>query len=98
MADTLDSFIDKTIKQGVRKGYNPTIFISMRQKLGTLNAIKKLVVSGDIQSGFKRLVDLGLKDLTIEAAVLKFPEQFSKGEREAAQFRLDQANSNTSHA
>jgi hypothetical protein len=89
-ADDLDVFIDETIRLGAEKGYHPTIFIAIRRKLGTRQAIKKLVASGDIQSEFRRLSALGLMDCTIEAAVLKFPTEFTKGEQEAAQFRLNQ--------
>jgi hypothetical protein len=89
--DNLEAFIDKTIELGAAQGYHPTIFIDMQRELGTVKAIKKLVVSGDIQSGFKRLVGLGLRDCTIEAAVLKYPTHFTRGELEAAKYRLDQA-------
>ena len=54
----------------------------------TLEAISKLVVSEGVQSGFRRLKDLGLLDWTIEAAVMKFPDEFSASVRECAVFRL----------
>lgn len=87
----LDAFIDESIRRSVARGYHPTTFMEMRAKWGTREAIKRLVVSGDIQSGFRRLHDLGLPDWSIEAAALKFPMHFDKGIREAAQFRLEQA-------
>lgn len=59
-------------------------------------AISRLVVSGDIQSGFKRLQQLELLDWTIEAAVTKFPDEFSYEVREAAQWRLRQAKGDQS--
>jgi hypothetical protein len=34
---------------------------------------------------------LGILDWSIEAAVLKFPDEFDKGLREAARFRLERA-------
>jgi hypothetical protein len=85
----LEAFIDETIRLSREKGYHPTAFIAMRRK-GTVEAISKLVRSGDVQSGFKRLRDLDLLDWTIEAAVMKFPDEFSKGVQECAKFRLDQ--------
>jgi hypothetical protein len=49
------------------------------------------MVSGEIQSGFKRLRQLGLLEWSIEAAVTKFPDEFPRQIREAAEWRLQQA-------
>lgn len=84
----LEAFIDETIRRGSAKGYHPTIFISMRSKFGTLQAISKLVRSGELQSGFERLHQLNLLEWTIESAVENFPEEFSPDDRECASFRL----------
>lgn len=87
----LEAFIDETIRRGREKDYHPTVFIGMRQSLGTIPAISKLVRSGDLQSGFRRLEKLGLLEWTIEAAVEKFPNEFDANDRECAAFRLSQA-------
>ena len=71
------AFIDEGIKLAKQRGYNPTIFVGMRHQYGTVDAIERLVQSGDIQSGFKRLNQLNLLDWTIESAVTKFPAEFS---------------------
>lgn len=84
----LEAFIDETIRVSREHSYHPTIFIDMRARLGTIPAITQLVESGDIQSGFRRLEALGLVDHTIEAAVVCFPDQFSRQARECAEFRL----------
>lgn len=84
----LEHFIDETIRLSGQKGYHPTIFIDMRRRHRTIPAIKRLVESGDVQSGFTRLKELGLLEWTIEAAVLKFPEEFPASTRECAEFRL----------
>jgi hypothetical protein len=84
----LEAFIDETIKVSAQHGYHPTTFIGMRQRHGTIETISRLVVSGDIQSGFSRLCKLGLRDYTIEAAVLRFPAEFSRQVQECAEFRL----------
>ena len=84
----LESFIDETIVVSAQKAYHPTTFIGMRQRHGTVEAISRLVVSGDLQSGFSRLKKLGLIEYTIEAAVMKFPMEFSKTAQECAAFRL----------
>lgn len=88
----LDAFIDETIRLSAERGYHPTTFIGMRQRYGTVVAISRLVVSGDIQSGFGRLFELGLLDWTIEAAVTKFPDEFSREVVDAAIWRLDQVD------
>ena len=53
--------------------------------------MKHLVVSSEIQSGFKRLKELGHLELSVEAAILKFPDEFTSEERDAARWRLEQA-------
>jgi len=93
--DELDAFVDEGIRVAIKNRYDPTVFQGMRARHGTVGAIEKLVLSGEIQSGFKRLRDLGLLEWSIETAVLKFPGRFSRNAQECAKFRLDQA---TTHA
>ena len=87
----LEEFIDKSIRVSIEHGYHPTVFMEMRTRHGTAGAIDRLVRSGDIQSGFKRLRELGLLEWSIENAVLKFPDDFSTEIRDAAEWRLSQA-------
>jgi hypothetical protein len=88
----LEDFIDTSIVESAKKDYHPTAFIGMRENLGTVPAIVKLVTQGDIQSGFRSLEKLGMIDWTIEAAVLKFPKDFPNREvQAAAAWRIDQA-------
>ena len=92
MPDPLEDFIEESIRLSRQRGYHPTAFIEMRARLGTKGAIERLVISGDIQSGFKRLKALSMLEWTIEAAVLQFPEVFTNREvRAAAEWRLQQA-------
>lgn len=93
MEQTLEDFIDETIQRSQANGYHPTVFIGMRERHGTVVAIKRLVQSGDIQSGFRRLSELGLVEWTIESAILKFPDEFSPVDIECARFRLEQVES-----
>lgn len=86
----LEAFIDETLRLSKERGYNPTIFVGMRHQHGTIDAIERLVQSGDIQSGFKRLKQLGLIDWTIEAAVIKFAAEFSHNAKQCAEWRLAQ--------
>jgi hypothetical protein len=86
----LEAFVDETIRLSKERGYNPTIFVGMRHQLGTIDAIERLVQSGEMQSGFKRLKQLGLLDWTIEAAVIKFAAEFSNNAKQCAEWRLQQ--------
>jgi hypothetical protein len=86
----LEHFIEESVRRSKEKGYYPTAFEAMRVRWGTKEAMRRLVISGEIQSGFKRLVPLGLKDWSVEAGVVKFADEFGKEERQAAQWRLDQ--------
>ncbi len=88
--DELEMFIEKSLVQSGQKGYIPTTFNTMRGRWGTVEAINRLMVQSDIQSGFKRMQELGLLHLSLEAAVLEFPDRFKRPIREAARFRLDQ--------
>jgi hypothetical protein len=90
-SSALESFIDEGIRLAKARGYNPTVFIGMRHQHGSLEAIERLVQSGDIQTGFKRMEQLGLLDWTIEAAITKFPSEFTHNALQCAEWRLEQA-------
>jgi hypothetical protein len=64
----------------------------MRGPGGAVGAARRLLTSGDIQSGFERLIMMGRQDLTVEKAVLdeRWDPLFTDGHREAAQWRLEQ--------
>jgi hypothetical protein len=93
--DKLEVFIDESIRRCVANRYHPTAFVQMRDRWGTREAMKRLVVNGELQSGFRRLRNLGLTNWSIEAAVIRFPAYFDKGTREAARLRLSQVNPQT---
>jgi hypothetical protein len=84
----LETFIDEAIRRCARAGYHPTVFQRMRHQHGTLEAIARLLPSGEVQTGFKKLKSLGMLDWSIEAATLKFAEEFTLTERQCAEFRL----------
>lgn len=92
----LEAFIDESIKLSKERGYNPTVFVGMRHQYGTIDAIERLVQSGDLQSGFKRLNQLSLLEWTIESAVTKFPAEFSRNARQCAEWRLQQVQPKSS--
>jgi hypothetical protein len=92
-ADPLEAWVDESIQRSQARGYNPHIFISMRERHTTVPAMERIVVaSGEIQSGFIRLKHLGMLEWTMEAGILRFPERFTEQARAAAQFRIDHAD------
>lgn len=87
------------IEECRRLGYVPTAWIGMiNGPGGAAAAARRLLTSGDIQSGFERLIRMGRRDLTVEHAVLddRWAPLFSEAHREAARWRLKQAGANAS--
>lgn len=76
-----------------RLGYVSQAWIGMVERHGAVEASKKLLVNGDIQTGLLRLLRLGRSDLTVEHAVLEDRWQylFNDQDRELARWRLAQA-------
>ncbi len=93
---TLEQFIVESLKRSSEKKYHPTGFLQMVPKafpsesarLGLIEAIRRCVESSEPKSGFRRMVDLDLKDWTLEAAVLRFPELFKPQAIAYAETRL----------
>jgi hypothetical protein len=93
--DELEQFLDEGIARCRAKRYPPTKFEQMRvdyrrRGLKSEELIKTLVISSDMQSGFKEMERLGILEWSLEAAVLKFPGRFDKETREAAAWRLEE--------
>jgi hypothetical protein len=45
--------------------YYPTAWIGMMQRWGAAEAARRLLISGEIQDGFQRLIDAGRADLSL---------------------------------
>ena len=60
----------------------------MIENLGKIEAISKLVVSPNLQKGFKVLHEKGKLDKSFEAIVLKYKNKFRADIIEAAEWRL----------
>ena len=89
-SDPLEEWVDESIRMALKKRYNPSIFIRMRQDYGTVPAMERLMHSSQIQSGLRRLKKEGLaEEWSVEAGILKFPKRFTAAAREAARWRLD---------
>ena len=87
----LEAFIEEGHRRAVERGYPNIGFMQMRARYGTIEAITRLVTSGEIKSGLRRMIELGLAEWTIDAAVAKFPERFPEDVQAAAQWRLSTA-------
>jgi hypothetical protein len=85
----LEALIDESVAISRKHGYPPVAFERMRRQIGTLATIKKLVISGELQSGFKKMQELGIIEWSLEQAIRNFPAEFSKAERECAHWRIE---------
>lgn len=63
----------------------------MIDRYGLVVALSKLVVSADLQSGFKTLRDRGQLDKTFEKVIVRYAEHFRDDVVDAAKWRLDNA-------
>ena len=89
-SDPLEEWIDESIRRSQEQGYHPEEFIRMRNRHGTVEAMERLMRNGKIQSGLRRLKELGMaNEWSVEAGILLFPARFSCASRDAAKFRLD---------
>ena len=88
--EEFEDFIDELIKRSRKGGHIPMVFINMRRRYGTVEAIKRLVDSKDIHKGLRRLQKLGLLHLSLEAAVWKFSDKFTIEIKELARRKLEQ--------
>jgi hypothetical protein len=77
----------------LKRRYDPAIWAGMVRQSGAVAAARHLLVSGDIQYGFRRLIEEGRPDLTVEWSVLlpRWRRLFSEQYRAAARWRLQQA-------
>ena len=55
---------------------------------GYVDAVGRLMLTADVQKGFKVLMGSGQMDRTFEAVVKRFPELFNKVAVESADFRI----------
>lgn len=59
------------------------------EKFGEIEALSRLVVSPDLQKGFKVLRDRGQLEHTFEAVVMRYQHLFKPDAVQAAKWRLD---------
>jgi hypothetical protein len=83
--------IESAINECIHLGYTPTRFIEMIRFEHPVEVAKKLIILGNLQDGFIALNNMGRPELTVESIVLQFKygPLFTRDERDAAQWRLD---------
>ena len=69
-------------------GYAATRTRQMIEQYGEIDALSRLMVSADLQQGFKVLRDSHQLDKTFEAIVVRFQHLFGSDAIQAAQWRL----------
>ena len=85
----------KALREAAKLGYRPTRFEEKMEREGAVAYAKELVISGEFQSGLKRLKQMNRLDLSIEHLVANCPRfhcLFTKDEIEAARWRLDEVS------
>ena len=92
MEDEFERRLLESIQDSIAIGYNPTRSADMVSTWGGVGTARRLIVSGDIQDGVRKIVSMGRPELAMESIMLEpqFAELFSDGERDAARWRLDQ--------
>ena len=86
--------IEQLIHDSKKIGYNPTKFKQMVNNKGALATVKQLIITPNLEYGFKKLIELKRLDLSIEYIVAnetKYAPLFTADEIEAAVWSLEQA-------
>jgi hypothetical protein len=67
--DDFDKKVQSAIKEMIRIGYKPTIFMTMVFENGSVEAVKRLLHSRTLPDGFTTLFEKGRLDLSMENIV-----------------------------
>ena len=82
--------VEESIRQSKARGYHPHRFEADWRRDGSAKMIEAYVTSGETQTGFKRMITIGLVQIwSVEALVVKHADQFSKVAVECARWRLE---------
>jgi hypothetical protein len=87
---TLEAFIEESIRHWREHHVDNALFMRMREAYGTVGAIKALLHTPGTESELAEFAVSGLYDWSLEAAVIKFPAEFSPADVERARRRIDQ--------
>jgi hypothetical protein len=95
LAERFEHRLRDTIRECIALGYHPHRFEEMLNAYGGQQTAKRLVASGELQDGIRRLAAMAKLDLTMEHIMLQpeFEPLFTPGELDAARWRLAQFSS-----
>jgi len=88
---TLEAWIDVATSVCASHGFPLGRWPNMRRQHGAVKAMKKVLSLPLVSTPLCRLKRAGLAEWSVEAGVLRFPDEFTAAERENARFRLDNA-------
>lgn len=90
LADDFSHAVRAALAECHRLDYRPTRFEQMLETTDAVRLAKRMVRSGELQQGLKRLHDFGRVDLAIESILLRpnLQSLFSHDELDAARWRL----------
>lgn len=92
LEQSFEAKIRAALSECHRLGYHPSDFEGMLANATAARVAEKLVTSGELQAGLKRLAQMGRFDLSVESIMLEaqFASLFSNQHLAAAQWRLNQ--------
>jgi hypothetical protein len=94
LEDRFQAAVERACAESTSIGYLPAYLLQKMHQVGAVKYSKQLVISGEMQSGIQRLARFNRLDLSLEYLVARVPafaSLFSKSERDAAEWRLAQA-------
>lgn len=88
IADLLKEVREVTVHYEKLIGTPATRTRQMIDRYGAVDALSRMAINTEIQSGFKKLRDSNQLHLTFEAVILRHSELFSESIVKAAEFKL----------
>jgi hypothetical protein len=79
-------------RQAEKLGYGSTLYAEMLKRYGGARTARRLLTCGDAESILEKLSELQRLDLSVEAAVLRYPQHFHESEQAVALRRLERYN------
>lgn len=91
LEQSFDAKIRDALRECYRLGYYPHDFEGMLANSTAVKLAERLVKSGELQTGLKRLAQMGRIDLSVESIMLEpeFEALFKSSVRDAARWRLE---------
>ncbi len=88
ISDLLKEVREVTVHYEKLIGAPATRTRQMIERYGAVDALSRMAINSEIQSGFKKLRDSNQLHLTFEAVILRHSDLFSESALKAAEFKL----------